>query len=320
MRNKKRFVDVLSPKLKYEDNVPVHNQKKFEDILTFMNGLEFRFSAEKIFEFVLLETTIPDCIVGMIVTNQDRDIPPKRDKRTKNFSPIDIDPITEGLAFANVFIFDKLRNIFIYEINRNGCYPNQLIEFIYKKWNTHQGNFAFDLKFIAVARANEYTRMLAMHYYKRISVELYNPTEIINCFSNEIDSVENRLINAQIQAGVNANADTIKLEQIAIDKRLNPMGLSKTEVIGLADAVKLCLADRGYRKNIQKLEVEGYTLDPENPRPGSKSIDLLTDTFNESFKIPDIRIQVDVQEIARKAGIENVYNRLLHEIKTIIGY
>lgn len=320
MKTKKRYVDVLSTKLKYEDNVPEHGRKKFEDILTFMNGLEFRTSPEKIFELILLQTTIPDCIVGMIVTNQDRDIPPKRDKRTKSFTPIDIDPNTEGLAFANIFIYDKRRNIFIYEINRNGCYPNQFIEFVYRKWNAVEGNIAFDLKFVAVARAHEYTRMLSMHYYKRISVELYNPIEIANCFANEIDSVENRLIRAQIQAGIQANADTVRLEQIAVNKRVNPMGLSKTEVVGLTDTVKLCLADRGFRKNIQKLEVEGYTLDPENPRSASKSIDLLTDTFNESFKIPDIRIQVNVQEAERKDGIESVYYRLLSEIKTIIGF
>lgn len=319
MKTKKRYVDVLSPKLKYENNVPANRQKKFEDILNFMNGLEYRISPEKIFEFNILSSTVPDCIVGMIVTNQDRDIPPKKNKRTKTFSPIDIDPNNEGLAFANVFIYDKRRNIFIYEINRNGCYPKQLVEFIYRKWNAIEGNPVFDLKFVAVARANEYTRMLAMHYYKRISVELYNPKEIANSFANEIDSVENRLIKSQIQAGVNANADTVRLEQLAIDKRVNPMGLSKTEVIGITDALKLCLADKGYRKNIKKLEVEGYTLDPENPRPGSKSIDLLTDTFDEFFKIPDIRIQVNVQEVERKDGIESVYNRLLPEIKTIIG-
>jgi hypothetical protein len=320
MKTKKRYVDVLSPKLKYEDNVPANERKKFEDILSFMNGLEYRFNSEKIFQFVILSTLIPDCIVGMIITNQDRDIPPKMDKRTKQFSPVNINPDTEGLAFGNVFIYDKRRNIFIYEINRNGCYPNQLIEFIYKQWNAVAVNVHFDLKFIAVARAHEYTRMLSMHYYKRISVELYNPTEIVNCFANEIDSVENRLIKAQIQAGINANADTVRLEQIAVNKRVNPMGLSKTEVVGLTDTVKLCLADRGYRKNIQKLEVEGYSLDPENPRSASKSIDLLTDTFNESFLIPDIRIQVNVQEAERKIGIENVYNRLLPELKTIIGF
>lgn len=320
MKTKKRFVDVLSPKLKYEVNVPANGRKKFEDILNFMNGLEYRFSSEKIFQFVILSTFIPDCIVGMIITNQDRDVPPKMDKQTKQFSPININPDTEGLAFGNVFIYDKLRNIFIYEINRNGCYPNQLIEFIYKKWNVVVGNFPFDLKFVAVAREHEYTRMLSMHYYKRISVELYNPTEIVNCFANEIDSVENRLIKAQIQAGIEANADTVRLEQIAVNKRVNPMGLSKTEVVGLTDTVKLCLADRGYRKNIQKLEVEGYSLDPENPRSASKSIDLLTDTFNESFKIPDIRIQINVQETERRNGIESVYNRLLPEIKTIIGF
>lgn len=320
MKTKKRFVDILSPKLKYEDEVPTNGRKKFEDILNFMNGLEYRFSSEKIFQFVILSTSIPDCIVGMIITNQDRDIPPKMDKRTKQFSPVNINPETEGLAFGNVFIYDKLRNIFIYEVNRNGCYPKQLIEFIYKKWNAIEGNPAFDLKFIAVARADAYNRMLEMNYYKRITVELFNPNEIINCFNNKNDSVENRFIKSHIEAGISANANTIKLEQIAINKRLNPLGLARINISGIYNTIKASLMDQGHRNNIQKIEVEGYAIDPENLRRGLRSIDLMTDTFDEHFTIPDIRVQVDVQENARKVGIENVYNQILPEIKAIIGY
>ena len=43
-------------------------------------------------------------------------------------------------------------------------------------------------------------------------------------------------------------------------------------------------------------------------------------SFNEYFRITEIQIHNDVQQRERKEGIEGVYDRLLPEIRRLIGY
>ena len=93
----------------------------------------------------------------------------------------------------------------------------------------------------------------------------------------------------------------------------------KTLVKGVVDAVKVSIADNGHRQNIQRIEVLGYSVDVEGGKSTSKAIDILADTFNEFFRIPDVQIQANIQLEDRKQGIETLYSKVLPEIRTIIG-
>lgn len=315
MATKRRNIDVVSAKLRF--TVDAANQPTFADILRFMDNKDYRLE-DKLFEFALINTPLANCILGIIVTTQDKDIPPIRDKQTKQYSAVNINPVTQGLAFANIFLYDTTRNILLYEINRNGCFLKQLKEIIYSKWNAVNEEIRFDLNFPAILRANEYARMLQMNYYKKISIELLNPSELISCFDEDTDSIQNSLIKHNIQVSAKSNANFLKIEQITLQKKLNPLGLSKSMVIGLVDAIKLKIADAGFRNNVQILRIEGYTDDAEDANR-VKPIDILADSFNESFKITDIQIQSDVQQSERKEGIERVYNKILPELRQLVG-
>lgn len=315
MGTKKRYIDVLSVRLNFINDDHIVS---FVDILNYMNGREYRCN-EKIFNFNMLRTDKADCDLGIIITTQDSDIPPKRNKRTGNYSPVQINTPEEGFAYANIFLYDHRRNILLYEINRNGCYPNQFREFIYSHWNADEDNVKFDLTFPSVVRANEYERMLRMDRYKKISIELYNPVELQNCIAEENRSIYENILKHNIEMGTQSNANTITIEQVALQKRINPTGLSHSMVSGLVDAVRLNIVDKGYRLNVQTLRVEGYTSDSEDPNR-CKPIDIIADSFNEYFKITDIQVHRDVQQIERKEGIENLYDKLLPEIRQLIGY
>lgn len=315
MINKRRNVDVLSVYFKYseEDTHIV----QFSDIMRFMHNREYRIN-EKIFNFTLLECSVNDCMMAIIVTTQDSDIPPKRNKNTGIYSQVQINTEEEGFAYANILFYDVRRNILLYEVNKNGCFPNQFREFIYHYWNAEEDNIRFDISFPPIIRANEYQRMLQMDYYKKISIELYAPTELLDCFEENSDSLYHNFMRHQIHMGVQSNANTITIEQVALQKRLNPMGLSHSVVRGLVDAVKMNIANSGHRLNVQQLRVEGYTYDSEDPKR-CKLIDILADTFNEYFKIPDIQVHSDVQQSDRIAGIIELYNRLLPEFRQLSG-
>jgi hypothetical protein len=312
MADKKRYIDVFSTKLTLIDESTIATS--FADILRFMNGKEYRYQ-EKIFECSLLDTAVENCIVGLIVTTQDRNIPPIRNKRTKEYSKVNINPTTQGLAYANIFLYDIQRNILLYEVNKFGCFPNQLKEFVYAKWNKENENQRFELNFPAVLKANSYQRMLNMSHYKKVIVELFRPTELINCFDENSDSIENNILKQNLQLSSQNNADIFKFEQIAIAKKYNKTGLTRSLVKGLIDAVRLNILDKGFRQNIQTLKVEGYAEDPDDK--GFKPIDLLADTFNEYFKISDIQLQSNVQQGERKQGIEDLYNKLLPQLRQL---
>ncbi|MBO2525858.1 MAG: hypothetical protein CW341_09205 [Bacteroidetes bacterium] len=315
MAYKRRNVDVLSVNFRYSDGE--NRTVQFSDIMRFMNNREFRVN-EKIFNFNFLNCQVSDCMMAIIVTTQDSDIPPKRNKSTGVYTKVQINTAEEGFAYANILFYDVRRNILLYEVNKNGCFPNQLKEFIYHHWNAEDDNVRFDISFPAVIRANEYQRMLQMDYYKKISIELYSPTELINCFEESSDSIYNNIVKHQINMGVQSNANTITIEQVALQKKINPMGLSHSMVKGLVDAVKLNIAEKGHRFNVQQLRIEGYTSDSEDPNR-CKPIDILADSFNEYFKIPDIQVHTDVQQADRIVGITNLYHRLLPEFRQLTG-
>jgi hypothetical protein len=313
-RTKKRNIDVLSVKMTFregEQNVP------FIEVLAYMNGREYRCN-EKIFNLSLLSTDKENCILGIIVTTQDTDIPPKRNKRTGEYSPVQVDTAQEGFAYANIFLYDYQRNVLLYEVNRNGCFPNQLKKFIISCWKEDENNTLFDLNFPAIVRANEYERMLQMNWYKKIKIELFNPVELQNSIEEDSDSIYNNIVRQQINIGAQTNANTIVIEQVA-KKEINLSGLSRLMVKGLTDCVKWFLGN-GFRQNIQTLEIQGYTYDSEDETNKCKTINIIADSFNEYFRITEIQIHNDVQQRERKEGIEGVYDRLLPEIRRLIGY
>lgn len=313
-RKKKRRVDVVSAKLSFlkEDS----NNPSFSDILDFIDGKTMKLNEEKSIEFSLLKTSLQKCKIGIIITMQGRDLPPKRDIETRKFSPLQINPKKEKLAFANIFLYDEERNIFIYEVNKNGCYPNLLIEAIHYLCRRKYKDYPFELRFPSVLRKNEYNRMLRMAYFKKLRVELYDPSDLVDCFVDSTDSDANKILRQNIRTAKKANADTIVIEQAALTKKINPMGLSRSLVKETIDSVIHYVVDKGYRKNIESLEVVGYFEDPEEPKSARK-VNIIADTFDETFSIEDIQIQTDVQVAERQKGIEDLYLRRLSEFKSL---
>lgn len=321
MAKKNRYVDVLRPTVTVQDGAePV----PFETILRFMENREYRIG-EKSFKFTLFNNPANENYVeGLVITTQDSDIPPKRNKRTGAFSSVDINTNEEGFAYANVFLYDTTRKVLVYEINKNGCFPRQFAEAVYHFWNTPENGegedgeedvqrVRFDLNFPLFARRDAYNRMLRMNYYKKISIELVNPQGLVEQQLEEEDSIANWL-KSSINSAKGCNADVIRIEQTASPRQINPEGLSHNVVQGIVDKVRALFGGG----NVQKLEVQGYTDDVEDSRR-CRPVDLLTDAFKEFFKIDDIQVHTDLQSAARKEGIETLYSRILPEIQQIIG-
>ncbi len=316
MARKRRGVDVLSVRITtLEDGQDV----SFETILNYLSGRKYvSRDTGKLIEIQCRPDPEGGNIVkGVVITTQDSDIPPKRNKMTGQMSAIGINVDVEGLAYANAFLYDINHKVLIYEVNKNGCYIKQLKEMIYELWNAvmdindHRPKFNID--FFMLARRDEYQRMLRMSYYKQISIELARPHELINNFIGENDSISN-WIKANLENAVSGNADTVLLEQTATSRKINIEGLSRNMITNAIDK----LFEKVDRSHVSKLIVRGYTEDVEDSSR-CRPVDLLTDVFDESFFLNDVAVHSNLQVQERMIGVQSIHNRILPELNAILG-
>ena len=316
MAKRRRGVDVLSVRVTTLDE---GHKVSFENILNFLTGRKYvSRDTGKLIEIQLdANLEVEKVIKGVVITTQDSDIPPKRNKMTGQMSAIGIDVNVEGLAYANAFLYDINHKVLIYEVNKNGCYIKQLMEMIYDLWNSvnnlNEHRPKFNIDFIMLARRNEYQRMLKMTYYKQISIELAHPHELINNFIEENDLISN-WIQANLENAVSGNADTVLLEQTATSRKLNVEGLSRNLITNVIDK----LFEKVDRPHISKLIVKGYTEDVEDSNR-CRPVDLLTDVFDESFYLSDIAVHSNLQVKERMDGVQAIYHRITPELNAILG-
>lgn len=315
MANKKKRVDIVSVSV-----VPlVENQEcpTFADLLRLVNGTEHSILG-KIHEIYLRDTDRENCLLGFVETTQDKDIPPIKNKQTKALSAVNINVQEEGLAFANVFMFDTDMKVLIYEVNRNGCYLQTLKDLLESKWNSEHDQTPIEIHFAAVCRFDEYQRMLQMTGYRKISYEICQPTLLLEALREEENSLAKNLLKSQAEAAANNNVNYVSIEQKCDPLWINRDGIQSGWAREFSTLVnRLCGGIA--RSCIRSYKVHGFTIDPESDRPKSVTIDLMQDVFDVCITIPEVQVQTSLQQQERKAGIENLYDRVKGELQVIIG-
>ena len=139
-----------------------------------------------------------DYFVGLIVTTRSSNIPPKRNRRSRRTNALGLTQ-DEGLAYANVFLYDYKSKALFYEVNKFGCYMDHFIEYIYKCFEGDEEIGDFNIVFNPVLNRDQYQRILTMNLHKSIEVELANPRGIIE----EFDSENNALFEMQFKEAIN---------------------------------------------------------------------------------------------------------------------
>lgn len=314
MVNKKKRVDVVSVQI--ESALGAAEVPSFQDLIAALNGTEVSHEG-KLYELKLLNTNVADCIVGIVETTQDKDIPPIKNKQTKVFSQVPIDTEREGLAYANIFLLDFSLNVFIYEVNRNGCYLHTLKDLLESKWNELHEENKIQIVFAAVCRLDEYRRMLGMNYYRKFICQICCPSEVLHAVRLQEQSLAKCLLESQLEAAVQNNVDSITVEQKCSPIHLNREGMQAGFVRDLAGMIN-ALCGIGQRSNIKNFIIHGYTLDPESLKQRSTTINMLADVFEEYISIPEVQVQSSLQVLDRKASIETLYGRIVNELRQII--
>lgn len=306
---KNKRVEVISPKIKC-----LGCEITFEQILGVINGKRFQ-NEFKDHEVRLMSTTHPNCNVGIVMTGQNKDLPPKRNNQTGEFSQLNLDVNKEKLSFGNIFLYDSRINVFFYELNMNGCYLDKLAENIQTYWNNHYDD-KIELSFLPVSRKGEYQRLMRMRYYKEFYVELTNPTEILQDYKDSTSSLFS-MAKSYISKGMKNNSDVFVLKFATFGKRLNKLGLSSKAILELAKSFGFLLAGE-QRKNVKKLQVKGYFSDPSEPQT-LQPINLVSDVFTIYIKLTTQTLHSNLQETKRKEEIEKLYLKHLPELNYIFN-
>jgi len=314
MPNIKRKVDIVSVHI---NSLSGGVTPTFNQLLSCIEANEYYVNG-KLFELSMLDSEVQGVAMAFIETTQDSDLPPVKNKQSKELTALDINPNEEGLAFANILLYDTRLNVLIYEINRNGCYLGKLKEWIERRWNENHEEQEIEINFPAIIRRNEYNRVIGMTNYRKLVCKLQNPTQIVYEMNNHSESLAEQIIRQQAENGIQTGADFVTIEQNCTLLRLNPHGLSRDFVRGVADFTRNLLQRTRLRQNVETIEITGYSIDPESNRQKIRTIDLLADTFDESFMIPEVQLQVNLQREDRKAGILRLYERIAPELRQII--
>lgn len=314
---KKKYVEVLTPRVKCLSQND--SEITFSDILSYMTGKTVYYSDKEYIVKIYGSGNLENCQEGIIITGQNKDIPPKRNNQTGEFSALSVDIAHEKLSFGNAFLYDKRLNVLFYERNKNGCFIDTLAKFIMKLWNQDEReheDIKIELDFIAILRKGEYARALRMGYYKEFIAEFTNPKEILEEMADDNSSLYGISKRCATEA-VKAKSDRFEIKMSTFGKQVNKDGLSVRTIRNHLESVRTLLRGR-MKGNVEKVRIKGYSSDPEDSS-SIQTIDLVADVFKPYFRLTSNSLNSNLQEVERRQELRNAYQDIRQEVARCIG-
>ena len=307
MSKSKKRIEVFQPVVKStEDNVT------FENLILTCN--KYLYANEfKDYELTILSQK-DGVTVGIITTGHNKNLPPKKNKVTGTHSTLGIDITKENLSFGNVFLYDANLNVLFYEVNKNGCYPDDLKKYLQSKWNKENPENHGEVNFYLVSRKGEYERLLKMSYFKEFHAEIANPTEVLQDIEDN-ESPIGSIAKKYVTDAAKANTDILVVKFSTHGKKINNGGLGRQTILKYVKSFQQ-LFSIGQKRNVQVLKVQGYFSDPELPTT-LQPINLVADTFTIHISLTDKLLHNDLQEGERASEVKKLYAKHLPELKML---
>lgn len=313
---KKKYVEILSPRINCFSQT--QQEVSFADVLSYMSSKIINCN-DKEYIVKIYKDSLENCIEGIVITGQNKDIPPKRDNETGEMSALPVNVHKEKLSYGNAFLYDKKLNVLFYERNKNGCFIDTLAKTFVQIWNSDKNNhedIKIKLDFLAILRKGEYERAVRMNYYKEFYAEFTNPTTILEAMEDNNSSLYGFARRCATEA-VKAKSDRFEIKMSTFGKYLNKEGLSIRMMKEHLKSVRQLLLG-STKSNVEKVRIKGYSSDPDNSN-SIQTIDLVADVFKPFFRLTSKSLNSDLQETERRQEMRAVYNRIFAEVKNSIG-
>lgn len=248
-----------------------------------------------------------DIIVGLIETSRNNNVPPKKNKKARKLSKLGLN-IDEGLAYGNVFLYDKKRKILLYEINKFGCYLDHFVTYIYSALKATKSDLykKFRIKLEVVLTANEYRRILNMDFHKAIEVQIAQPKAIIKDLKHKNGALYNVCESA---SDLESSRLSAKFE---VEGRRKTKGLSTKTVKEVMRDISNLLKTKSSEK-VQKVIVSGY----ENDVKKIQKIDLIANRYLKHITLDEPRENLDLLERQRSKEIKDLHKNCITDLDSI---
>jgi len=289
--------------------VQAEEEVKFQDLITHDDLLDMEMKVKgKIVSLRILQNGRKN-IVGLVETSRNENIPPKKNNRNKKIEKLGL-TTDEGLAYANVFIYEKHRGILMYEVNKFGCFVDHFKEFIIRCTKKIDDFSALNIELNTVLKANEYQRMIKMRFHKSLEVKFANPAQILNDYHHQNDAIWN-LCNT----GKNISSQKVQTK-FEVEAKGNSNGLASKPLKKIVDrALEILRGPNGA--NVKKIEVVGYETDSDDGK--LMPIDLIADRYIQFIELDEPRENTDLLEAQRKQQILELYNKCSDDFDIIFG-
>ncbi|GHV39667.1 hypothetical protein FACS1894179_04920 [Bacteroidia bacterium] len=247
-------------------------------------------------------------ILGMFVTTQVTNIPPGHlPGNEEDYSVVDLGE-GRGLAYPNVFLYDKSRHVILWEVNRTGVTEQSmqtLFNDILKKEDIYS---ECDVRLLPLLSSNAYKRVSDMIKIDEIEFQIVNPQEYLLR-----ENTNNSL--AGIATLVN-DFDATKSIKVTIqadeDKTVN-----KSSLLNLVKFIQnIIWTPKGRMRN--KIVIKGLKNDDDG-RSIEDTINVLLDRMTSYFEIKEYKRNTDLQVTDRKQGIKEAYSKIKKDIAKLVG-
>lgn len=250
-----------------------------------------------------------DIIIGLVETSRKKNVPPKKNHKKKTISKLGLED-GEGLAYANVFLYEKKRQIIMYEVNKFGCFIDHFLDYIYKCTKSSKKFKEFNISLNPVLNANEYQRMVKMRFHKSLEIQVANPKQILENYEHDNDALWKV---CSVGSTLGSTKVSTKLEVAA---RGEITGLTSRSLQTMVDrALKILRGPKG--DNIKRIVVEGYESDSDDNK--LQPIDLIADRFLRFINLNEPRENSDLLENQRSQEIKNLYAKCIDDFDVIFG-
>lgn len=253
--------------------------------------------------------------VGLVETSRNENIPPKKNRRSKTLSRLGLSE-DEGLAYANVFLFEYKRGILIYEVNKFGCSVDHFSEFVYKCFSVDKQLEPFDIKINPILNSHEYQRVMKMPFIKSISFRVAFPKQIVLSIrdSQEAEKHKNDALFNALSSAASVDSDRVDTTY-EVNARSSVSGLTKTPSKSIIQSL-LRLRRGALGDNVQRIEVAGYEEDDSD---NLHKINLLADAFIREIELDEPRENTDLLQSQRQREIEVLYDNCVDDLTKILG-
>ncbi len=298
MALKRKKIEFFKVNIMTMENLP--SEISFAEILSIPELLNISLPIKgKEVEFKIMRNT-DDYIICLLETNRDSSVPPKKHKGNRTFSRIGLNS-EEGLAYGNVFLYDKNRNIIMYESNKSGCYLDHFVEFIYSALQAGQSELfrTFRIKFEVILTHDEYNRILNFGFHKSIEIEIARPDRIVEDFEHQ-----NNALFSAIESGRQLHSSKVFAKFEVEGRRQNRgEGLFATSIRDILNEATRLMQGRNS-ENVKKVIVSGYEADVRR----LKKIDLVADRYIKFIQLEEPREQVNLLENQRTQQILELHS------------